>query len=53
MPDISMCKGGGCPLKERCYRYLAESDGEWQTFFVDEPFRDGACKFFWDTERKT
>ena len=24
MPDITMCVGTGCPLRETCYRYMAE-----------------------------
>lgn len=47
--DITMCKGNRCPLKERCYRYLVESDGEWQSFFVDVPYRDRTCRCFWET----
>lgn len=23
MPDISMCSGDGCPIKEKCYRHMA------------------------------
>ena len=23
MPDISMCRGVGCPIKEKCWRYTA------------------------------
>jgi hypothetical protein len=24
MADITMCPGTGCPLREQCYRYMAE-----------------------------
>lgn len=24
MPDITMCPGTGCPLRETCFRYMAE-----------------------------
>ena len=47
MPDISMCKGGECPLKETCYRYTA-MPGERQSYFLIPPFRKGgACDYFW------
>ena len=48
MPDISMCFGTGCPLKDQCVRFLSESDGENQTYFLGVPFRDGKCTFFWE-----
>ena len=31
MPDICMCTGN-CPVKEMCYRYMAEPDRYWQTY---------------------
>lgn len=31
MADICMCTGN-CPIKEYCYRYMAEYDPYWQTF---------------------
>lgn len=47
MPDIAMCFGKDCPLKEECVRYLSESDGIDQTYFIESPYRNGSCKFFW------
>ena len=51
MADISKCTGGGCPIKEFCYRNTAEDDID-QTYFMHIPFvhnKDGsiACEFFW------
>jgi hypothetical protein len=37
MPDISMCKGEDCPLKETCYRYTAESS-DYQAYFTEVPY---------------
>ena len=31
MPGITMCVGTGCPLRETCYRYMAEPN-ECQSF---------------------
>ena len=46
MPDISMCKGNECPLKETCYRYKANPD-HYQSYFVDIPLKeDGTCDHF-------
>lgn len=42
MPDISMCEGKECPLKENCYRYKATPSEYWQSYFTEEPFyKDG------------
>jgi hypothetical protein len=32
MADITMCTGTGCPLREQCYRYMAEPSEHWQSF---------------------
>lgn len=53
MPDISMCKNEECPLREKCYRFLAEPDPYWQTYadFKYE-IKDGEvhCDYFWDNK---
>lgn len=50
MPDITMCKGGDCPLKSRCYRYTA-STSMYQFYFSTPPFLIDRGKFncdmFW------
>ena len=46
MPDISMCKGKDCPLKETCYRYTAESS-DYQSYFTEVPFENDKCEFYW------
>ena len=47
-PDITMCPGTDCPLKETCYRYTAKPTQFSQSYFVDPPIKDGECDYFWD-----
>lgn len=49
MPDIAMCKGQDCPLKENCYRYTA-NPCEYQSYFLHPPHKDGKCEHFWDNK---
>jgi hypothetical protein len=37
MPDITMCKGKKCPLKNECYRYTAKPNSE-QYYYDSPPF---------------
>jgi len=53
-PDITMCKGAGCPVRENCYRYKAEPS-EYQSYFVEDfPCKNardnqfGQYFYFWD-----
>lgn len=32
MADISMCLNHECPLKDRCYRYIAPVNEHWQSY---------------------
>ncbi len=32
MPDITMCPGTGCPMREQCYRYMATPNPYQQSF---------------------
>ena len=50
MADISMCRGEGCPLKESCYRHKAKKSEYWQTYFVEVPYENGECKYYWKLE---
>jgi len=52
MTDISKCNGSGCPLKEKCWRYLAPSSS-WQSMIV-AAYADGTCRNFWgcDVEKQ-
>ena len=66
MPDISMCKGGFCPLKLNCYRCTAEAEPLGQSYFSDPPYKMSmlldehnanlgvvttACAYFWNNEK--
>jgi hypothetical protein len=47
MPDISMCNGVGCKLKNRCYRFKA-IPSDYQSYFSIAPVNeDGTCDYLW------
>lgn len=46
MPDIAMCSGERCPLKEICYRYTA-TPSSYQSYFAQSPVSGGTCEYFW------
>lgn len=47
MPDISMCSGKDCPMKQNCYRFTAKAS-DYQSFFMNPPIKeDGTCDYFW------
>ena len=50
MPDITMCEGTGCPVKDECYRFTA-SPSDYQSYFVDPPIKDGKCEMYWGTRQ--
>jgi hypothetical protein len=58
MPDITMCKGDGCPMKETCYRFTANSDElmlfyHRQSFFINAPIKeDNTCEYYWPNEKQ-
>lgn len=45
MPDITMCSGDDCPLKEDCFRYYAKPDKH-QSYFMGTPFYENKCGYF-------
>ena len=53
MPDITMGGGVNCPLKMKCYRFLAKPDG-WQSYFVDTPYdaKKKTCDSYWEYKQK-
>lgn len=55
MPDISMCSGKGCPLKDKCYRAVAIPDEHWQSYFAMAPYdaEEEDCKYFWSSDGYT
>jgi hypothetical protein len=46
MPDITLCSGLNCPLKDTCYRYTAKADEYWQSYFEVPPY-DDECEYYW------
>lgn len=47
MPDICMCTGESCPLRDSCYRYLSEPSEYLQSYFVTPPYDGNKCDHFW------
>ncbi len=52
MPDMSMCKGTDCPLKDTCYRYKAIASEFRQSYFFDLPYNkeEEKCDYYWPTK---
>jgi len=50
MCDISMCEGNECPLKQRCYRFTAIPNEYRQSYFIEPPYIDDECDYFWDID---
>lgn len=48
MPDISMCDGKNCPVRDKCYRFTATPTPRRQTFATYPRKPDGSCEAFWD-----
>ena len=47
MADITMCKGDGCIIRDKCYRYTGPVNPYKQSVF--SPIMMGKpCKHFWD-----
>jgi len=51
MPDITMCSGKGCDIKQDCYRFTAEPNPYRQSYFCEPPcFRienqEQQCEYF-------
>ena len=51
MPDIAMCSGDQCPVKEHCWRFMAPPD-RYQSQFAAPPFTEEGCEYFWDMNEK-
>lgn len=47
MPDITMCNGLDCELKDICYRYKAEPSEYRQSYFFDAPNDGLECEYYW------
>ena len=51
MADITMCEGGSCPVKDHCYRHIAQTS-ERQNFFIEPPYSMDGCPEFLAIESK-
>lgn len=55
MDDITKCKGVGCLIKDKCYRYTTERS-EFQSFLLKEPYEIKenvfTCDLFWGDKQK-
>ena len=49
MPDITLCSGQDCPLKETCYRYKATPSKYRQSYFTEAPYdkEKEECDHYW------
>lgn len=57
MPDITLCRGGTCPLRKKCHRYLARPYPIGQSYFAEVPYelRDtqtNECDYYWPEKRE-
>ena len=52
MPDITMCPGQDCPLRNDCYRFRGVIEGRFDAFgrAPYDPLK-GTCDSFWDIAR--
>ncbi len=49
MPDITMCKGDYCELRDNCYRFKAEPSEFRQSWFCKSPNLDSYyCDYYWE-----
>lgn len=51
MPDIAMCSGEGCSVKETCTRHMAEPNEFYQSFFMNPPGKDETCDYYWPVKQ--
>lgn len=50
MPDITMCEGGSCKIKEECFRYTAEPNPYRQSY-ADFYDITEECEYFIDNKK--
>ena len=49
MPDISLCKGINCNIKDNCYRFKAKPSEFRQTWFCKSPnINPLNCDYYWE-----
>ena len=58
MPDITLCCNRDCPMRTKCYRYLARPDEYAQSFALfqskyktnEQGHRIWTCDHFWEAD---
>ena len=54
MPDITMCTGENCNVKEQCHRFTATPTPGWQAYFIAHPvMNQNTCSCFWDNKDRS
>lgn len=52
MTDISMCQGIDCPIKEKCRRFTAKPNPQWQSYIIQNElmgdYKNGKCLEYWE-----
>ncbi len=53
MPDMSICTGEECPLRNTCYRYRANAS-EYLQSYIESPYstEESKCDFYWPLRQK-
>jgi len=51
VPDITMCDGANCSVKNECYRYRAVPCEFRQAYFLNLPDKGKDCDHFWKIEQ--
>lgn len=58
MPDITMCTGENCSLKETCYRNKATPCEYRQSYFIKPPYTinqergEHSCELYWELKER-
>jgi len=50
MPDITMCEGIDCSLKDKCHRFLATPTKK-QSYFMNSPIKNNECEYFYEAKK--
>jgi len=51
--DITLCRPQDCPLKETCVRYDGQPNLYNQSYFIESPYKDGKCEYYWGIKKDT
>jgi len=57
--DITICKGNNCPIKDKCHRHTAKAEPQYQSYFVNPPFKINEetntfhCDMFWGEQQES